>query len=380
MCGGSNCYSSWTNKCGRHPALAGIDQTPGRRAFRTRKAPIIKDVADQPIAVNCPSIVALLPTPMFQLRQLKIFIAAAETLSFTKAAQRVHLSQPSVTEQVRALEESVGQALFVRQNNRLQLTPAGEKLAVRARELLALADDAYREVRDNVDDPSGPIRVAAPQTLCTSVLVPQLLHFADQYPNTQVTVHERNSLATAQAVLDGSADLGLVHGWPASDTQLRVEVIARDRPVVVMPPDHPLGTVADIRPEALAAYPLIATMEGCRYREFLEARLQEAPEQPHIRAVADSVAALVQMVSAGLGISILPRMAMDPALTAARVQWRPLSTDGDGLPICLLTAAREPARRVAAFIQMIRLAADSSDQAMPAIDVQHGARRVAIAK
>ncbi|MGE8637294.1 MAG: LysR family transcriptional regulator [Achromobacter sp.] len=88
------------------------------------------------------------------------------------------MSQPSVTEQVRALEESVGHALFIRQNNRLQLTAAGQRLAIRARELLAMADEAYREVRDNVDDPGGTIRVAAPQTLCTSVLVPQLLHFA----------------------------------------------------------------------------------------------------------------------------------------------------------------------------------------------------------
>ncbi|MCH1998354.1 LysR family transcriptional regulator, partial [Achromobacter xylosoxidans] len=66
---------------------------------------------------------------MFQLRQLKTFVAAAETLSFTQAARRVHLSQPSVTEQVRALEEAVGQPLFIRHNNRLQLTPAGERLA-----------------------------------------------------------------------------------------------------------------------------------------------------------------------------------------------------------------------------------------------------------
>lgn len=317
---------------------------------------------------------------MFQLRQLKIFVAAVDTLSFTKAAKRVHLSQPSVTEQVRALEESVGQALFIRQNNRLQLTAAGEKLAARARELLAMADDAFQEVRDNVDDPGGTIRVAAPQTLCTSVLLPQLLHFAGMHPATQVVVQERNSTATAQAVLNGTADLGLVHGWPTNDANLRAEVIVRDMPVVVLPPGHPLSRGADIRPEALAAFPLIVTMEGCRYREYLEALLHEAPVRPRIRGVADSVPALMQMVSAGLGVSILPRMAMDPAVTAAGVPWRPLSTGGEGLPICLLTLHRAPTRQVAAFIERIRLAATISDEPMPAIDMQHGASRVAIAK
>lgn len=333
---------------------------------------------------------------MFQLRQLKIFIAAVETLSFTQAAKRVHLSQPSVTEQVRALEEAVGQPLFVRQNNRLQLTPAGEKLAVRARELLALADDTFREVRDNAAEPTGTIRVAAPQTLCTSILVPQLLHFAATHPDAQVAVQERNSQATAQAVLNGTADLGLVHGWPASDANLHVEVITRDMPVVVFSAGHPLGLSSGlVTPDALAALPLVVTMEGCRYREYLEALLQEAPARPRIRGVADSVPALMQMVSAGLGVSILPRMAMNPAGTMPgpsggamkpaearpRVEWRPLATrSGDGLPICLLTQPRPPARHVAAFIDMIRLAATPSDEPMPAVHVQHRAGRVAIAK
>lgn len=318
-------------------------------------------------------------THMFQLRQLKIFVAAMETLSFTKAAKQVHLSQPSVTEQIRALEESVGQALFVRQNNRLQPTPAAERLVIRARELLARADDALREVRENVGDSGGTIRVAAPQTLCTSVLVPQLLRFAGMHPGTQVAVQEKNSMATAQAVLDGTADLGLVHGWPENDADLRVEAIARDMPVVVMPPGHPLCHAADIKADALAAFPLVVTMEGCRYRAYLEAVLQEAPAQPRIRGVAESVPALIQMVSAGLGVSILPRMAMDPALATAGVQWRPLSTAGAGLPICLLILHRTPTRQVAAFIEMIRLAAAGSDEPMTAIDMQHGTGRVAIA-
>jgi DNA-binding transcriptional LysR family regulator len=88
----------------------------------------------------------------------------------------------------------------------------------------------------------------------------------------------------------------------------------------------------------------------------------------------------MQMVAAGLGVSILPRMALDPAATAARIQWRPLSTGGEGLPICLLTLHRAPTRQVAAFIEMIRLAATASDEPMPAVDMQHGAGRIAIAK
>jgi DNA-binding transcriptional LysR family regulator len=235
-------------------------------------------------------------------------------------------------------------------------------------------------VRDNLDEQGGTIRVAAPQTLCTCLLIPVLARFVGLHPRTRIVIQERNSSATAQAVLDGTADLGLVHGWPANDTNLQVDLVARDAPVVVMPPGHPLSRTADVKPDALAAFPLIVTVEGCRYREYLDALLQGAPVRPHIRGVADSVPALVQMVSAGLGVSILPKMAVDTAETAARVELRALSTMGEGLPICLLTVGREPARHVAAFIEMVRLATASSDESMSTLDVKNRAGCVAVTK
>lgn len=353
-----------------------VPATAGRFRRKVGKSPSPKGAVD----VNSVAGALLLPTDMFQLRQLKIFVAAAETLSFTQAAKRVHLSQPSVTEQVQALEQSVGHPLFIRQNNRLRLTAAGERFASRARELLAMADDAFREVRGGIGDQGGTIRVAAPQTLCTCLLLPQLLRFADSHPGIQVSIQERNSFATAQAVLGGTADFGVVHGWPANDANLHADLLARDMPVVVMPSGHPLSQASGIRPDALAAFPLIATMEGCRYREYLDALVQESSVRPRIRGEADSVPALMRMVSAGLGVSILPRMAVDADATGARVEWRPLSTLGEGLPICLLTSASAPARHVAAFIDVIRLAATRSDEPMPAVDMKHRAGRVAIAK
>ncbi|WP_313621696.1 LysR family transcriptional regulator [Achromobacter sp.] len=315
---------------------------------------------------------------MFQLRHLKTFLAAAETLSFTKAAAQVHLSQPTVTEQVQALEHSLGQALFVRSNNRLALTAAGERLAVRARELLTLADDALRAIRDNVGESPGSIRVAAPQTLCACLLTPMLLQFAQRYPSAQVAIQERNSADTVQAVLDGTADVGLIHGWPASDAKLRASLIARDMPVVVMPAGHELAAAEAVAPDALAAFPLIATMPGCRYRQYLDVLVQQAPVRPRIRAEADSVPALMQMVSAGMGVAVLPRLAVDTAPLSARVETRPLSSAGEGLPICLLSPERTPAPHVSAFIKLLEAAVAYSDEPVSALDMEHRAGRIAV--
>ncbi len=142
--------------------------------------------------------------------------------------------------------------LLIRHNNRQELTVAGE--------LLALTDDALHEMRGNSDDPVGTIRVAAPQTLCTSLLMPQLLHFAASPPGVRAEVQEQ----TSQALLGGTVDLGVVHGWPAPDADLQSEVIAWDTPVLVTPSGHPRAHAGEIGPEAMAALPLVVTMPGCR--------------------------------------------------------------------------------------------------------------------
>lgn len=314
---------------------------------------------------------------MLQLRQLKTFLAAAETLSFTQAARRVHLAQPSVAEQIQSLEHSVGQALFVRKHNALALTPAGERLVVRARELLALADDTLRDVRADGEGDGGTLVVAAPQTLCATLLAPVGAQLAHALPGLQLVVQERNSSDTAQAVREGTADLGVVHGWPRDDAGLRVQLLTRDEPVVVMAPGHPFAREPAVALAALADAPLVVTGAGCRYRDYLDGLLQQAARQPLVRAQADDVASLLGMVAAGLGIAVLPRRSIDPRW-AERLALRPLAPAGEGLPICLLTRAGQRVRPVSErFAGQLRLRA--SGEAVPALDVQHGAGGVAVA-
>jgi DNA-binding transcriptional LysR family regulator len=320
---------------------------------------------------------------MFQLRHLKTFLAAAETLSFTRAAQRVHLSQPSVTEQIQALEDSLGRQLFVRNNNRLALTDAGRQLAVRARDLLAMAEDTLRSVRDGEDAPAETIAIAAPQTLCARMVAPAVAELADSHPGARIAIHETNSKATVQAVVEGTADLGLLHGWPAADAPVQARLLARDTPVVVVPRVHALGECANVSASMLAGLPLVATSAGCTYRAYLDALLQSASSRATIRAEADTVPSLLQLVAAGVGVAVLPRMAVLPAAHALQLQVRALDAAGEGLPICLLTPAARPLRagaaRLVEQICQVILASDASDQPVPALDVQHLAGGVAVA-
>ena len=316
---------------------------------------------------------------MFQLRQLATFVAAAETLSFTRAAQQVHLSQPSVTEQIQALEHSLGGPLFIRRNNRLSLTAAGERLAARARELLALADETVRAVRNGpANGSTGLLHLAAPHTLATGLVLPLLTGYAELQPGVRVVIRERHSSATLEAVRSGTVDLGLIHGWPAAGADVQAYLIARDNPVVVMPAGHALATAPDVTPRSLAPHALIATAPGCRYREHLDALLQQASQPCTLSAEADSVAAILQMVAAGLGVSVLPRRAVDTGAGLAGVVMRPLRAGPDaGLPICLLTPRGAMRPMAAAFADLLRAAA--SDEPVSAVDVHDGPADVAIA-
>ncbi|MEO7885280.1 MAG: LysR family transcriptional regulator, partial [Polaromonas sp.] len=177
---------------------------------------------------------------MFQLRQLRTFVAAAETLSFTRAAERVHLTQPSVTEQIRALEDIVGRSLFVRQRNTLALTDAGNKLLVRARELLALADDTLHAVKGDAANTATSLTLVAPETLALTIFTPVMADYAQRYPDVRLTLLTRNSADTLSTVQDGSADAGLLHGLPVHHPSLVSEVLSDDEPVLVVPSGHPL--------------------------------------------------------------------------------------------------------------------------------------------
>jgi DNA-binding transcriptional LysR family regulator len=275
------------------------------------------------------------------------------------------------------LEQWAGTQLVLRSRAPVALTPAGERLVVRARELLALADDALQDIRSGEDGAAGALCVAAPQSLCAALLAPLGARLARTLPALRLAIQECNSADTADAVRQGSVQLGLVHGRPRDEAGLHIEVIARDQPVAVMAEGHPLAAHDAVPLHALAATPLVATSAGCRYRDYLDTLLLQADEPPTIRAEADGVPSLLRMVHAGLGAAVLPRRSID-AGWAARLALRPLAAAADGLPICLLTRAgsvRSPA--LAALIDSLQQAA--SDEAVAALDMEHGARGVAIA-
>ena len=184
------------------------------------------------------------------LDQLHVFVAVAETLSMTRAAERLHLSQPAVSAAVAALEERHATRLFDRVGRRLELTEAGRLFLPEAREVLARADRARAMLDDLAGLARGSVRIAASQTVATYWLPRRMARFATQAPRIELTLAVGNSAQTAARVMNGDADVGFVEA-PVADDLLAPTRIGGDRIALYAAADHPLAdrtpTVADLK-------------------------------------------------------------------------------------------------------------------------------------
>lgn len=145
-----------------------------------------------------------------QFQQLHYFVAVAETRHFTRAAEMVHVAQPSLSQQIRALERELGADLFLRARGNITLTDAGEALLPLARRILADADTARHEVQELVQLRSGRVRLGATPSLCTGLLPDVLRAYHDRYPGIRLMIEENGSHDLVRELARGALDLALV--------------------------------------------------------------------------------------------------------------------------------------------------------------------------
>src|SRR4051812_23933907 len=195
-----------------------------------------------------------------EFRQLEYFVAVAETGSFTRAAQRCEVAQPSLSQQVIKLEGRLGVKLFDRLPRRVVLTDAGQRFLDKAKHLLASAADVVRSVTDGED--ANPIRLAvgAIPTMAPYLLPGSLGSFIASHPSAELTVQEGFTAHVTAAVLAGELDLAVV-ALPVRDERLLYETIVTESLMAALPAKHRLACSRAIAIEALADEPFILLHE-----------------------------------------------------------------------------------------------------------------------
>ncbi len=243
-------------------------------------------------------------------RRLKVFHTVARLLSFTKAAEELHMTQPAVTFQVRQLEEYFNTRLFDRTHNKVNLTPAGERVSEFAERIFDLYSEMESSVRDLTGEISGALTIGASTTIAEYMLPALLGEFKNRYPDINLRLKVSNSEGIVSMVEHNVIDLGVVES-PVSNKNLIVEVCHDDQLVVVAAPDHDLvKRGGKVTASDIVKYPFVSREEGSGTRDVIMQYLMEAKislGDMNICLELGSPEAIKGAVEAGMGITIISR-------------------------------------------------------------------------
>ncbi|MBI2198286.1 MAG: LysR family transcriptional regulator [Candidatus Rokubacteria bacterium] len=247
------------------------------------------------------------------LRQLEIFVKVAELGSFSRAAEALHLTQPTVSEHIRTLEDELGVRLLDRLGRGAAVTRAGELLVSYASRMLALQREARQALDSFQGKMSGGLLIGASTIPGEYVLPPLIGRFKDKYPEISITLLIGDSQAVVGWVVEGKAELGVV-GARLPHRAVEYRELMPDEEVVVVPAGHAWHGRTQVTLEELRAEPLLIRERGSGTRAALEAALAAADLRlDAFRIVGEmgSTQAIKQAVKAGVGISVLSRRAVE---------------------------------------------------------------------
>ncbi len=246
------------------------------------------------------------------MRRLEVFCRVLELGSFTKAAEVLPLSQPTVSEHIRTLEELVGEKLIDRLGREAVATPAGKILYQYARRILQLRDEAVQALKEHRGNLSGHLSLGA-GTIPGTYILPKLIgFFKELHPSIQITLKISSSGIIAESVLDGTLELGLI-GARWQDRRAELEEIFSDELVLAVFPEHPWAKLSSVNPNDIYEQPFVLREKGSGTRMVMSRILKENgidPSRLHTVAEMGSTEAVRQALKARIGVSIISREAV----------------------------------------------------------------------
>ena len=240
-------------------------------------------------------------------RRLQVFQTVARLLSFTKAAEELHMTQPAVTFQVRQLEEQFNTRLFDRTHNRISLTEAGERVYEYANQIFDLYAQMDNAVRELTGDVSGVLMLGASTTIAEYMLPALLGDFKQQYPEIVIRLKVANTDGIVSLVENNTIDLGVVEA-PVNNKNLVVEQCRMDHLVLIVPPGHELAQEGTVPITRICDFPFICREEGSGTREVILESLQRSGVPAtgmNLAMELGSLEAIKGAVEAGMGVSVL---------------------------------------------------------------------------
>jgi len=290
-----------------------------------------------------------------ELRHLRYFVAVAEELNFTRAAERLGISQPPLSLQIRQLEKELGTPLFHRRGRSVELTDAGRLLLEEARVILRQVETAKNGVRRRARGETGRLVVGSAGATYFHPLIPEIIReYGRRYPDIILAPQASNTALLVARLRAGQVDVALIRPPIADVERLLIEPLVDEDTVVVLPNGHRLSKLSSVPLAALAKeifvlYPRAlnpgnydAIIAACRSAGFNPTLGQEAPQ----------IVSVIPLVAAGLGVSVVPRSTA--RILSDEVCYRPIEGDAPRAKICLGFCRHGSSRAVQNFVTVAR--------------------------
>jgi LysR family transcriptional regulator, hydrogen peroxide-inducible genes activator len=291
-----------------------------------------------------------------ELTQLRYVVAVAETGNFTRAAARLDIAQPSISQQISKLERELGQKIFHRIGRKAVLTEAGTTFLDRARKVLFEVEDVVKELRDH-PTLERRITVGAIPTLAPYLLPPLISRCKERHPNLQVNIREDFKVTLIREILDGELDLAFV-ALPVDDPNIHAEVLWKEPLNLVVAKEHRLASKEKVVGSDLADETFILLGSSSSLAAQVRRFCGEHHFEPRIGSRCAQIATVKSLVGTGTGISILPRVARAPEDEAALAY--------------IALADAEPFREIAVLRHMQRYQTRGAEQFLSLVREGHG--------
>lgn len=250
------------------------------------------------------------------LRDLRYLIALADQRHFSRAAEACHVSQPTLSTQIRKLEEELGVQLIERAPRQVMLTPIGRDILARARRVIAEVEQMHESARRTADPEAGSVRLGLFPTLAPYLLPHVVPKIRKRFPRLELLLVEEKTEVVLQRLRDGRLDAAVL-ALPLHEDWLETELLFEEPFILALPQDHPLASHRELKLAELSEQHLLLLEDGhcLRDQALAVCQLAGAGEKEGFRAT--SLETLRQMVAAGVGMTLLPILAVKPPVPAS---------------------------------------------------------------
>ena len=252
------------------------------------------------------------------LRQLDMLRAIAETGSFTGAGEKLHVSQSAISRQIKLLEEELNEPLFSRSGRRVVITPAGETLLQLSHRVFADVNETKRLIGERQRVLSGTLRLAAGMTVCLYVYPLIIKEFRRHHPKVDIKLVTGPTPRLLRRLKAGAIDLALLT-LPIEEPDLETVPVLHEELLLIMPRDHPLAGRKRIGPQDLVHQPFVVYEGGSNTRRMLDQFFTSAQIDPRIVLETENVEILKALVRIGLGLSLVPYLAIAREVRAGQL-------------------------------------------------------------